>query len=119
MDIINWVFYDEVSVPSNIDEVLVAGEEPIQAYRTALRDTAVFTNKRIIVVDSQGITGKKKEMYSIPYASIEMWSSENAGVLDFTSELQLMTKVATIKISLGTAVDVRALERIIATERLK
>lgn len=118
MDILNWVFYDEVSVPSNIDEILVAGEEPIQAYRT-VRDTAVFTNKRIIVVDSQGITGKKKEMYSIPYASIEMWSSENAGILDFTSELQLRTKVATIKISLGTAVDVRALERIIATERLK
>lgn len=50
-------------------------------------------NKRIIIFDRQGLTGKKIEIYSIPYRSIDMWSTENAGKLfDIDAELELWTK---------------------------
>lgn len=63
----------------------MTGETPIAAYKT-IRDSAVFTNRRLIIRDAQGLTGKKVEMYSIPYSSINMWSSENSGKLDFNAD---------------------------------
>ena len=93
--------------------MLVEGEQPIAAYKT-FRDSAVFTNKRLIVRDAQGMTGKKVEMYSLPYSTVNMWSSENAGTLDFNSELELWTRAGHIKIKVGKGVDVRKLDHLIA-----
>lgn len=108
-----WTFVSEAPIPSDIGPLLVAGEEPIAAYKT-FRDSAVFTNKRMIVRDAQGITGKKVELYSLPYTNITMWSSENAGTLDFNAELELWTKSGHIKIKVGKAIDVRKLDQLIA-----
>ncbi|MGV9182399.1 PH domain-containing protein [Arcanobacterium canis] len=64
------------------------GEQPYAAYKT-LRDSAIFTSKRLIIRDAQGVTGKKVEIYSIPYSSINMWSTGgNAGRLDFNAEVE-------------------------------
>ncbi|MGV8884564.1 MAG: PH domain-containing protein [Microbacteriaceae bacterium] len=111
--ITSWTFVSEVPIPQDIAGILIAGEEPIAAYKT-FRDSAVFTNKRLIVRDAQGITGKKVEMYSLPYSSVNMWSSENAGTLDFNAELELWTRAGHIKIKLGKAVDIRRLDSLIA-----
>ncbi len=54
------------------------------------------------------------ELYSLPYTSINMWSSENAGRIDFNAELELWTRAGHIKIKLGRNVDVRRLDSIIA-----
>ena len=55
------------------------------------------------------------EVYSLPYSSINMWSSENTGsILDFTGELELWTRTGKIKISVGKQVDVRRLDMLIA-----
>ena len=60
--------------------------------------------------DLKGLRGKKVEVYSLPYSSINMWSSENAGsILDFTGELELWTRAGKIKISVGKQVDGGAL----------
>jgi hypothetical protein len=89
---------------------MVPGEQPVAAYAT-FRDSAIFTTKRLIVRDAQGLRGKKVEVYSLPYSSINMWSSESAGsILDFTGELELWTRAGNIKIS----VDVRRLDMLIA-----
>ncbi|BAV24543.1 uncharacterized protein YjqA [Corynebacterium glutamicum] len=53
-------------------------------------------------------------MYSLPYSSINMWSSENSGTLDFNSELELWTKAGHIKIKLGRNADIRRLDLLIA-----
>ena len=54
-------------------------------------------------------------MYSLPYSSINMWSTENAGkLLDFNAELQLWTRAGEFKINIGPTIDVRALDRLIA-----
>ena len=49
----------------------------------------VFTNKRIIAINIQGLTGKKKDISSLPYSKIQAFSVETAGVLDLDSELEL------------------------------
>jgi len=71
-----WTFTQEIDVPNSVSDLLIAGEKAQIAYKT-IRDTAVVTNKRIIISDKQGITGKKVEVYTIPFKSIIMYSSEN------------------------------------------
>ncbi|ASD22818.1 MULTISPECIES: PH domain-containing protein [Cryobacterium] len=107
-----WTFVSEVPIPADVEPMLVPGEKAVAAYKT-FRDSAVFTTKRLIVRDAQGITGKKVEMYSLPYSSVNMWSSENAGSLDMNGEIELWTRAGHIKIKVGKAVDVRALDRLI------
>ncbi|MEY8462750.1 PH domain-containing protein [Streptococcus merionis] len=60
---------------------------------------AIFTNKRLIVCDGQGL-GKKIEIYSLPYSSINRWSTKNAGTLDFSAEVELWTRSGHLKIKL-------------------
>ena len=110
--ITSWTFVSEVPIPADVEPMLVPGEKAVAAYKT-FRDSAVFTTKRLIVRDAQGITGKKVEMYSLPYSSVNMWSSENAGSLDINGEIELWTRAGHIKIKVGKAVDVRALDRLI------
>lgn len=106
-------FQFEVPIPDGVASLLVAGEQPVAAYKT-MRDTAIFTNKRLIVRDSQGMTGKKVEVYSLPYTAINMWSSENAGTFDLSSEIELWTRAGHITIKLGSKIDVRRLDQLIA-----
>jgi len=54
-----------------------------------IRDTFIFTNKRLIIIDKQGVTGKKTEYKSIPYKSISRFSVETAGTLDLDAELKI------------------------------
>ena len=94
--------------------MLVPGEKAYRAFRT-LRDSAIFTDRRLIVRDSQGLTGKKVEIYSLPYKAINMWSSENAGkLLDLNAEIELWTRAGHIKIKIGKGCDIRAVDKLIA-----
>lgn len=68
--------------------ILVEGEQLIGAYRV-LRDLMVFTTKRLILVNKQGVTATKVEYESIPYASIVRFSKESAGILDLEAELKI------------------------------
>ncbi|PMB83671.1 hypothetical protein CJ205_05705 [Dolosicoccus paucivorans] len=96
---LSWQFVNEITPPEEIEAILVEGERIVSAFKT-FRDVAAFTTKRLVVVDSQGLTGKKKEIYSVPYQSVYMWSTENAGTLDLNSEVELWTKIGSIKIKL-------------------
>ena len=73
---------------SIISPMFITGEEIIGTFQS-IRDGIVFTNKRIIVINVQGITGKKKDFTSLPYSKIQAFSVETAGVLDLDSELEL------------------------------
>ena len=110
-----WTFISPCDIPDDVHELLVEGEKPVCAYKT-IRDSAIFTNKRLIVRDAQGITGKKVEVYTLPYSSIVMYSTENAvKLLDFDAEVDMWTKAGRIKISLRKGVDIRALDKVLAT----
>ena len=111
--ILTWTFMSETSIPKDVNNMLVDGERAVAAYKT-IRDVAIFTNKRLIVRDAQGITGKKTEIYTLPYSSINMYSSENAGIIDFNSELELWTRAGQIKVKLGRGADIRRIDSLIA-----
>ena len=113
-NILEWVFVSKCKIPEDIVDLLAPGEVAVAAYRT-LRDSATFTDKRIVIRDVQGLTGKKVEVYSIPYSSINMWSTETAGLLfDLSAEVELWTRAGQIKITLQKGVDVREFDRLIA-----
>lgn len=112
-----WTFFREATPPAEVLEALVPGERVEAAYKT-VRDVAVFTNMRLIVRDSQGITGKKVEQYSLPWAAVNMWSSENAGHLDLDSEIELWTRAGHVKIELKRGADVRRIDNLIAAHVL-
>jgi len=118
-NILTWTFVAECPIPNDVQDMLVEGEEAVAAYKT-FRDSAIFTNKRLIVRDAQGITGKKVEIYSLPYSSINMWSTENAGkFLDLNAEVELWTRAGHIKINLQKGVDIRKFDKLIANALLK
>lgn len=71
-----------------VDALLTEGERVLSAYRE-IRDMVVFTNKRVIAVNIQKLTGKKKDFTSLPYSKISVFSVETAGVMDLDSELDL------------------------------
>ena len=109
-----WTFFNEIPIPDDVQALLVPGEKAFKAFKT-FRDSAIFTDRRLIVRDSQGLSGKKVEIYSLPYDVINMLSSENAGkFLDFNAEIELWTKAGHIKIKIGKGCDVRAIDMLIA-----
>ncbi|MDY4096615.1 MAG: PH domain-containing protein [Lachnospiraceae bacterium] len=76
------------SIMSDISPLLVSGENIIGVY-SSIRDYVVFTDKRIISVNVQGITGKKKDFSTLPYSKIQVFSVETAGNFDLDSELEM------------------------------
>ncbi|TFJ92965.1 PH domain-containing protein [Lentibacillus salicampi] len=77
---------DTQEVEKELSELLSPGENVEHAYKL-IRDLMVFTGKRLILVDKQGVTGKKVEYHSIPYKSITHFSVETAGTFDLEAEL--------------------------------
>ncbi|MBR5448358.1 MAG: PH domain-containing protein [Clostridia bacterium] len=92
---------------SIINDFLIDGEIVIGAYRS-IRDGVVFTNKRIIAINIQGLTGKKQDYTSIPYGKISTFSLETAGFLDLDSELEIyMSGVGKVKFQFTGSTDVK------------
>lgn len=84
--------------PINLSEVhgevsglLVKGEQAVMAFKT-VRDQLVFTNKRIISIDVQGITGKRRSFTSLPYSKVQFFSIQTPGFIELVpdSELEIM-----------------------------
>ena len=67
---------------------LIDGETVQRAYKV-IRDMFIFTNKRLIIIDKQGVTGSKVEMLSIAYSKITKFSKESAGHFDLDAELKI------------------------------
>ena len=82
-----------------------------------IRDRFVFTNKRLILVDKQGYTGKKVEFKSIPYKSIKYFSVETAGRFDMDAELKIWVSnrvEPTISKTLKKGIDIVSLQKTLA-----
>jgi hypothetical protein len=75
-------------VQADLNAILIEGEIVHRAFKI-IRDLFVFTDKRLILIDKQGITGKKAEYHSIPYKSISHFSVETAGTFDMDAELKI------------------------------
>ncbi|MCT4564144.1 MAG: PH domain-containing protein [Maledivibacter sp.] len=75
-------------VEQEFEHILADGEQLERAF-VIIRDLIVFTDKRLILVDKQGVTGKKVEYLSVPYSKINRFSVETAGHFDLDAELKI------------------------------
>jgi hypothetical protein len=79
---------DVEDVEKDLERILAEGENVQRAF-ALMRDLFIFTDRRFIMVDKQGMTGVKTEYHSIPYKAISHFSVETAGVMDLESELKI------------------------------
>ena len=98
---------------NELKPLLIPGEEVIGTYQ-AIRDYVTFTNKRVISVNVQGVTGKKKDYTSLPYSKVQAFSVETSGVFDLDSELELyFSSLGKVKFEFTGASDIVEIGKII------
>jgi hypothetical protein len=96
---------------------ILADDEFIDKGFKMVRDLLVFTNKRLILVDKQGVTGKKVEIQSIPYRSVTRFAIETVGTFDLDSEMKIWLSGHSqpIERKLQARADIAGVQRIFAT----
>ena len=102
-------------------KLLIEGEE-IELGFKLIRDTFIFTTKRLILIDKQGLTGSKTEYKSITYKSITRFSIETAGTFDLDAELKIWVSseaLPSIKKQFNKSVNVYDVHNILAHHVLK
>lgn len=93
-------------------------ESILETYK-GIRDGVVFTNKRIISINVQGLTGTKKDFTSLPYSKIQAFSVETAGILDFDSELDLwFSGIGSVRFEFSKDSDIATICKIISERTL-
>ena len=102
-------------IPKEIPEILIPGETII-GYYSALRDYVVFTDKRIIACNVQGMTGQKKDFSSLPYSKMQAFSVESAGTFDMDAELTVCySGLGSIKFDFSANRDIKEIGKTIAS----
>jgi hypothetical protein len=111
----NAVVMPVAEAQQELQPILMDGETIEHAYKL-IRDQLIFTNKRVITIDKQGITGIKQNIRSIPYKSIKMISKEGAGMLDLDAELVLWItgESQPLKFEFKKGVDINQVYRLIS-----
>ena len=106
---------DASKLQTEFAQVLVPGEQIEKAYQL-IRDTFVFTDKRLIFVNRQGLTGKKLDYQSIPYRSITRFSIETGGAFDLDAELKiwLTGTPAPIQLQFNKKLSIYAVQSVLA-----
>lgn len=79
---------DPSKIQEEFSQILAPGERVEHAYQL-IRDYFVFTDKRFVLVDKQGLSGSKVAYHSIPYKSITHFSIETGGTFDLDAELKI------------------------------
>lgn len=108
---------DPETIIEKYEKFLIEGETVEIGFKL-VRDILIFTDRRLIAVDKQGVTGKKVEILSIPYRSISRFSLETAGHFDLESELKIWISSAvqpSMERTFSRSVDVYALHRVLAS----
>jgi hypothetical protein len=103
---------DDISNVQKVkDSMLIDGEEMFASF-VGIRDRVIFTTKRVIAINVQGVTGKKKDFTSLPYSKIQAFSVETAGTLDLDCELDLFFNgLGKVRFEFKSGVDIVALSK--------
>lgn len=110
----------EEELKEKYGQLLIDNEE-IELGFKVIRDLFIFTNKRLILIDVQGLTGKKVEYLSITYKSISRFAIETAGSLDLDAELKIWISSETkpgITKQFNKSVNVYDVHKVLATHVL-
>lgn len=81
------------SIHNDVAGLMIQGEQPVMAFKT-IRDQLVFTNKRIISIDVQGITGKRRSFTSLPYSKIQFFAIQTPGFAELVPDSELFLRFA-------------------------
>lgn len=92
-------FYKEIEVPKNLIRFVKEEEKILLAIKT-VRDAALITDRKILICDKKGVTGKKVEYFAIPFKKIVTYAIETNGILDIDAELKIEVPGQSIKIKL-------------------
>lgn len=104
----------DFSSEKTLAPLLVTGENVVGEFK-GVRDYVVFTNKRVIAINTQGVTGKKKDLTSLPYSKIQLFSVETSGLMDMDSELELyFSGVGAIRFEFASAKELMDIAHIIS-----
>lgn len=107
---------DAEKIVKEYEKILVEGEE-VQCAFKMVRDVYIFTDKRMILVDKQGITGRKVEYFTIPYKAITRFSVETVGHFDLDAELKIWVSSAsepTVEKTFNKSANVYEVQKVLA-----
>jgi hypothetical protein len=94
-----------------VGDLLIEDEQIFNSFK-GMRDMVIFTNRRIIAVNVQGFTGKKRDYSSLPYSKVQAFSLESAGVFDLDAELELwFSGLGMVKFEFDSKFDVRSFSK--------
>ena len=108
---------DESEVRQDVKELFVDGEQIIESFKT-VRDQLIFTNKRIIAIDVQGITGKSKSYSTLPYTTIQFFEVQTQGFAEIFPDSELFIQYAngfTAQFEFKGNVDIRKIGKMISS----
>lgn len=104
---------DPKIIAAELAPILVDGEAVHLSFK-GIRDSVAFTNKRLITINVQGLTGKKRDYSSLPYSKIQAWSIETAGQFDLDAELDLwFSGLGNVRLEFKGRVDIRTIGQLI------
>lgn len=104
---------DPAKLADELATLLVPGEQVHLAFK-GIRDSVVFTDKRLISINVQGMTGKKRDYTSLPLSKVQAWSVETAGSFDLDSELELwFSGLGKVRLEFKGDVDIRHISKLI------
>jgi hypothetical protein len=109
---------DPRQLATELAPLLVDNEQVYLAFK-GMRDSVVFTNKRLIAINVQGLTGKKRDYSSLPYSKIQAWSVETAGQFDWDAELEIwFSGLGKVHLDFKGQVDIRTIGKLIGAHVL-
>lgn len=109
---------DNSEAREDFSHFLIDGEEIFSTFKS-IRDQVVFTNKRVISADVQGITGSKVDYTSIPYSKIQTFSIETSGTLDLDCEIQLyISAVGKVSFEIKGSFDIIGFNKLVSQQIL-
>ena len=86
--VFNLTKIDNSHINKNAAMILADGEQVLGVHKT-IRDQVIFTDKRIITVDVQGVTGKRQELFTIPYGKIQYFGIQTVGFMELIPDAEL------------------------------
>ncbi|MET0133792.1 MAG: PH domain-containing protein [Kibdelosporangium sp.] len=109
---------DPRDIEPAVQPIIIPGEQLVMCFK-AMRDFVVFTDKRLIAVNVQGMTGKKRDFTSLPYSRIQAFSVETAGTFDLDAELDLwFSGLGSVRLEFKGNADIRGIGQLIASRVL-
>ncbi|MCA0931753.1 PH domain-containing protein [Lutimonas saemankumensis] len=111
---------DSEKLTEKYSRLLIENEEVELGFKL-FRDVFMFTNKRLILIDVQGVTGSKAEYKSLPYKHISRFSLETAGTFDLDAELKIWISsedTPTVSKKFNKSIDVYAVQQLLAEKTL-